>query len=268
MQFFNSPLLNGRPWLDVAPISIFAGWFGDGTQAAPSISFVSETGLGLFRASAGVLGIASGGALATSFSSTGQVWPAKTGTFAFNGINVTSTDALVLANGNNAALGAQQMSPRLRISGFGWGTTAGTSQACDWIVENLPVQSTVPGGNLRFRHSVTGGIVNQWAANTGVTYTITNSGSGEVDFLLNRSGGTVSSWIWYLPAASTQIRLFGGGTDRISIASATGDSVFSGSIRANGGFIGSAGTVGLTQAITACLGRSITLENGLVTAFA
>lgn len=41
-----------------------------------------------------------------------------------------------------------------------------------------------------------------------------------------------------------------------------------GTVRANGGFIGSAGGVGITQASTPTLGRSITVENGLITAFA
>lgn len=48
----------------------------------------------------------------------------------------------------------------------------------------------------------------------------------------------------------------------------TGIFTFDKAIRGNGGFQGSAGTEGLTQASTATLGRSITVENGLITAFA
>lgn len=48
----------------------------------------------------------------------------------------------------------------------------------------------------------------------------------------------------------------------------TGIFTFDKAIRGNGGFQGSAGTAGLTQGSTACLGKSITVENGLITAFA
>ncbi len=48
----------------------------------------------------------------------------------------------------------------------------------------------------------------------------------------------------------------------------TGIFTFDKAIRGNGGFQGSDGSAGLTQASTATLGRSITLVNGLVTAFA
>ena len=59
-------------------------------------------------------------------------------------IAAVSTDGIVLANTTPATVGAQKWSPRLHLSGRGWGTTASTSQAVDWIAEVVPVQGLVP----------------------------------------------------------------------------------------------------------------------------
>jgi len=72
-------------------------------------------------------------------------------------IAATSTDGLLLANTTAATVGAQKWSPRLHLSGRGWGTTAGTSQAVDWIAEVVPVQGTVPNARLDLSYSVAGG---------------------------------------------------------------------------------------------------------------
>lgn len=65
-------------------------------------------------------------------------------------IGTTSSDGLVLTNASSAAAGAQQYSPRLRLTGQGWKTNAtATSQTVDWIVENQPVQGAAnPSTNL------------------------------------------------------------------------------------------------------------------------
>src|SRR3990167_9948453 len=56
-------------------------------------------------------------------------------------IGVTSTDGLILINNTAAAAGAQQWSPRLRLTGQGWKTNANAaSQTVDWIVETVPGQ--------------------------------------------------------------------------------------------------------------------------------
>jgi hypothetical protein len=70
---------------------------------------------------------------------------------------VTTTDGVIIQNPTAAAAGAQQISPALNLKGFGWGTTAGTSQSVEWKIYNLPVQGTVPTGGLTFSNSINGG---------------------------------------------------------------------------------------------------------------
>lgn len=74
-------------------------------------------------------------------------------------IGATSTDGVIIQNTTAAAAGAQQWSPRLRLTGQGWKTTAtAASQSTDWIVENQPVQGTsAPTSNLVFSNSIGGG---------------------------------------------------------------------------------------------------------------
>jgi hypothetical protein len=74
-----------------------------------------------------------------------------------NAIGSTSTDGLVINNTTAAANGSQQFSPRLRLSGQGWGTTAGTSQPVDVVLETAPVQSTVPRSYLKLSTQINNG---------------------------------------------------------------------------------------------------------------
>lgn len=68
-----------------------------------------------------------------------------------NGIGATSTDGVVLQNATAAANGAQQWSPRLRLSGQGFRSTGSLSRTLDWVIENQTVQSSVtPSGQLTF----------------------------------------------------------------------------------------------------------------------
>ena len=75
------------------------------------------------------------------------------------GIGVTSTDGLVLVNTTDAAAGAQQYSPRLRLRGEGWKTDAtAASQTVDFAAEVQPVQGTsAPSGNFILKASINGG---------------------------------------------------------------------------------------------------------------
>lgn len=73
-------------------------------------------------------------------------------------IGSTSADGLILLNSTAAAAGAQQFSPRLRLTGQGWKTNAtAASQTVDWIVENQPVQGAAsPTSNLVFNSQING----------------------------------------------------------------------------------------------------------------
>ena len=75
-----------------------------------------------------------------------------------NPIGDTSTDGFVLANTTPATVGAQKFSPRIRLSGNGWKTTATAgSQTTDWILENSPTQGTTrPNNYLNFSAQTNG----------------------------------------------------------------------------------------------------------------
>lgn len=76
-----------------------------------------------------------------------------------DGIGASTTDGLILTNATAAAAGAQQYSPRIRLTGQGWKTnaTAG-SQRVDWIIENQPVQGAAnPTTTLSVQSQVNGG---------------------------------------------------------------------------------------------------------------
>jgi hypothetical protein len=75
------------------------------------------------------------------------------------GVTQANTSGLSLVNTTAATVGAQQMSPALRLRGQGWKTnaTAG-SQSVDWQIDLLPVQGAAnPSSSLRFRSSINGG---------------------------------------------------------------------------------------------------------------
>jgi len=77
----------------------------------------------------------------------------------WNGIANTSTDGLVLQNTTDAVVGAQnQYSPRLRLHGEVWSTTASASQTTDWAIENqsTPGSSNTVGGLFVLKHSANG----------------------------------------------------------------------------------------------------------------
>lgn len=124
------------------------------------------------------IGVASG----TSFAgATIALTGALTGT---QSINATSTDGLVLTNTTAAANNAQQWSPRIRLTGQGWGTTGSASQAIDWIAEAVPVQGTVPTSNLVVSSQINAG---------GYTARFTLSSAGALTSLVSvsASGGFV-----------------------------------------------------------------------------
>lgn len=80
-------------------------------------------------------------------------------TISLAGFGTTSTDGLVLTDTDAATVGAQKYSPRLRLHGSGWKTTAtADAQDVDWIIENQPVQgTTAPTSLLNFGYAVNGG---------------------------------------------------------------------------------------------------------------
>lgn len=83
----------------------------------------------------------------------------NTATLTRTAVGTTSADGIILTNTTAAAAGAQQYSPRLRLTGQGWKTNAtAASQTVDWIIENQPVQGAAnPTTNLVIASQVNGG---------------------------------------------------------------------------------------------------------------
>lgn len=124
----------------------------------------------------------------------GDITPSKV-TQTTNAIGSTSTDGMVIQNTTAAAAGAQQWSPRLRFSGFGWKTSAGgASGAVNWIIENVPVQGTsVPSSQLNFAVSLNGGSFNPkliLGSTDAVTFPALATG-GASEFLTVDTNGVV-----------------------------------------------------------------------------
>lgn len=71
----------------------------------------------------------------------------------------TSGDGAILSNSTAATVGNQRYSPRLRLTGNGWKTTATAgSQVTDWIMENRPVQGAAnPTSQLAIASQINAG---------------------------------------------------------------------------------------------------------------
>jgi hypothetical protein len=85
----------------------------------------------------------------------------------------TSADGLTLIDSTTASATNQQFSPRLRLSGQGWKTTAtAASEQVDWIMETQPVQgTTTPTSNLVWSEQING---------TGYTAELTLNSAGNL----------------------------------------------------------------------------------------
>lgn len=84
---------------------------------------------------------------------------AATTTITRTALGTTSTDGLVVQNTTAAAAGAQQISPRIRLSTQGWRTDAtAESQTVDWALENLPVEGAAnPSSTFLIKSQINGG---------------------------------------------------------------------------------------------------------------
>lgn len=135
--------------------------------SAPQYSFTGDTNTGIGYTAADSFSLCTGGAARLTAANgsvtlaSGDSFNALGGTITTNrdSIGVTSTDGLILSNATAAAAGAQQMSPRIRLTGQGWKTDAtAASQTVDWVIENLPVQgAAIPVPDLKLSTQINGG---------------------------------------------------------------------------------------------------------------
>jgi hypothetical protein len=106
----------------------------------------------------------------------------------------TSGDGLILTNPATASSGNQMYSPRIRLTGQGWKTTAtAASQAVDWIVENQPVQGAAnPTSNLVFSSQINGGGYTQRLALTSAGALTVTSITSTINPLTISGNGSIS----------------------------------------------------------------------------
>ncbi len=129
--------------------------------SAPSATANNQLDIGNIIYGTGISG--SGSAVSPGFIGIGTSTPSSRldiTSLSLGGSQSTTTSGISVNNTTAAALGAQQVSPALRWTGQGWGTTAGTSQAVSFRAYVTPIQGTVPTGYLGFGSSVNGGAFN------------------------------------------------------------------------------------------------------------
>ena len=159
-----------------------------------------------------------------------------------NAIGATTTDGLRLINNTAAAAGAQQWSPRLRLTGNGWKTDAtAASQTVEWRIEVIPVQAAAnPTGVLNLMPVING--------SDATAVTINSAGS-------LTSASTIAASLFSFTGG-----IYHGAIQKISIGtptlSACGDAALqTGSTNSNGRVVGTTQT-GCTITFSAALGTN------------
>ena len=143
---------------------------------------------------------------------------AATQTFSKSISAATTTDGFVLINSNTASSGNQMYSPSLRLRGYGWATTGGSSQTVDIYQYVIPVQGTTnPTASMTWYKQVNGG-----TATPLMTLTDNGSNSG----LLNTGiSGQVTTGVLYANSSistnptSTNANFFTNGHSAINTGS-------------------------------------------------
>jgi hypothetical protein len=104
-------------------------------------------------------------------------------TTSLTGLALTSTDGGVLVNTTAATGGTTvQMSPRLRLRGTAWDTSA--SETVDFFIENLPATAATPTGTLNVGYSLNG---------AAATFPLTLTSGGTLTVLGSALVGSVLS---------------------------------------------------------------------------
>ena len=123
--------------------------------------------------------------------------------FQANSIGATPTDRILLSNTTAAAVGAQQYSPALRLTGRGWDSGASASQAVDMRMYLVPTEEPdEPSADLYIDYSVDG------SAFTRILRLRRHLLSGgvreNVQLMLGQEGTTATVGIHYVATIATQ----------------------------------------------------------------
>jgi uncharacterized protein YaiE (UPF0345 family) len=166
----------------------------DGTAAAPSITFGSETSTGLYRVASGQLGITTGGVQRFNISSSGSTFSVP-----------------VTVNGNLTVSGT--------ISGNGSSITSlNASNITSGTLADAYLSSNVPLKNVT--NTFTGGIIVNAVSNSGIT--VQASTTAQVRFECTGAATNNKNWIAYADSASWRVLAYtddySSGTTAMSVA--------------------------------------------------
>jgi hypothetical protein len=211
------------------------------------------------------------------------------------GVSQTTSSGLALVNTTAAAAGAQQISPALRFSGFGWKTDAtAASQAVDFRAYVLPVQgAAAPTGNLIFQSSINGGAYSDLltltsAGNGTLVGNLTVSGAGANTFagdvsvsnastngtnynLINSDTGGATWSIGTAGSASATgdavgtFYLYQGGATKFALAKTTGNATLTGNLTASSTGTHTFGTTNIVTMAAGVLTATGNISGGNVT---
>lgn len=217
---------------------------GDGACAAASgsgtVTSVTVSSTGTSLTASGTNPITTSGTVNLDITETAATSLASNLTQAAN----TSLDGLILADSTTAAAASQQYSPRIRLTGQGWKTTAtAASEPVDWIIENQPIQgAATPTSKVVFANQINGGgYTNILEINSsGANSTILNGGSsgltvqnGGVTHITLGSTSTLTG-TWNINASNNAVTgigtgsttsavNIGGGSNAVTIAASAGN---------------------------------------------
>lgn len=144
----------------------------------------------------------------------------------------TSKDGLVLTDSTAATAANQQYSPRIRLTGQGWKTTAtAASQAVDWIIENQPTQdAATPGTTLAILGQENAGgylFGTKWivAAGGGQTVSFYSASGTAQQITQGAAGGNNTAWytdtgqVIFGAVGALPLHVITGNTSRITFPS-------------------------------------------------
>ena len=171
------------------------GLFANGTAAAPSISFASETGTGFFRQSAGVLGLAIAGVL------TFRMFNPSAGGRLLGGV-VNNTLLLDDAGGISLLAAGTNQNITLTPSGSGrvslFGTPSSTGSALNGSLDVTDVTAIAAGigGMISFRGYYTGTSATEYGFIRGYKINATDGNyAGGLYFGTRANGAGMSGWM-------------------------------------------------------------------------
>lgn len=167
----------GAVTIDGALTQTGQGLFADGSVTAPSISFTSETDLGLYRIAVGTIGVTDAGAEIARFSTTG----------------LQMTGAVIFTTDNSNDIGSSGAN-RPRTAYLGTALAVGTTPATTGTIRlatggTIYFRDNADSANLNAISKTSGDVVTFGSADvntdiTGNTIVRVNDGARDVDFVI------------------------------------------------------------------------------------